>query len=64
MIWIIFIIGIFLTSIPAIHGTARRYLDKDFVSVRKSNFVLYFSGFLVAIGGFLEGWLFLTLWYF
>lgn len=58
----LFTLGVALTFVPAIHGTARRHYKKDFASVTASNAVLYLSGFLVALGGFLTYWTGQTLW--
>ncbi len=58
--YIFLTIGIFSFIPVALHGISRRYYNKD-LSPKASIILLYISGFLTALGGFLVGLALITL---
>lgn len=57
------ILGMALTALPAVHGLARRTQNGS-IEFRRSRFILYFSGFLVAFGGFLNYWALISMYHY
>ena len=58
--YIFLIAGAFSFIPTALHGIARRYFNKD-LPPKSSLILLYLSGFLTALGGFLVGIALITL---